>query len=151
MMLGSMNCQSASAASASFRISASVSSNTVASSNRCPLKWRVRWVPERPPLAHGAERFFEPFGKEMRVVQASLRDFGEDVARQQPGVFGEKAKHDAIKEARDAEVFSLRDAGLAPGLGVRKFHALALLERAGDFGNLGREVLRDLGRGFLRF
>ncbi len=70
MMLGSTNCQSASAASARVRRSSSFNSKTVASSNRWPLKWRILCVPEHAAAGHRAEQGFERIGELVRVVEA---------------------------------------------------------------------------------
>src|SRR5438552_2208215 len=109
MMLGWMNCQSASPATASFPISCSVNSNTVASSNRWPLEMANLVRAERAAPRHFSKQIFEYFGKMRRIIDACFENFGDDVLRQQSCVFGKKAEDDSIEETRDAQIFALSD------------------------------------------
>ena len=126
------------------RNSASVSSKTVESSNRWPLKWRILSLPNVPPLAMTAKSFSSVFGKMFRVVNAGLGNFREQVFRQQAGVLGKETKDDAIEEPGDAEIFLLGDVDFLAGFGVGQFHAFAALQRPGDFGDLRGQVFGDL-------
>ena len=146
MMLGSTNCQSASEASARVRRSSSFNSKTVESSKRWPLKWRILWCPEQAAPGHRAEERFEGFRELVRIVEGNLGHVGEKVLRQQPGVFGEKAEHQAIEEAGNAQVLALDDGDFGARPGVGQFRAFALLQGAGYLGELLRQRLGDFER-----
>ena len=87
----------------------------------------------------------------MRIVQGRLGQLGEEFPGQQVGVFGEEAKDEAVEEPGDAEAPALGDVDFGAGVSVRQFSAFALVQGAGDLGELLRELLGDLGGGTLGF
>ena len=85
----------------------------------------------------------------MRIVQGRPGQLREELLGQQAGVLGEEAEDEAVKEPGDAEALALGDADFGAGVRVRQFGAFALVQGAGDFGELFREFLGDLGGGAL--
>ncbi len=57
------------------------------------------------------------------------------------GVLGEEAEDEAVEEPGDAEALALGDVDFGAGVGVRQFGAFALVQGAGDFGELLRKLL----------
>ena len=106
---------------------------------------------EHAALGHRAKERFERLGELVRIVQGGLGQVREEVLGQQAGVLGEEAEDEAVEEPGDAEVLALGDGDFGAGLGVGQFGAFALLQGAGDFGELLRERLGDLGGGALGF
>ena len=115
------------------------------------MKWRILCSAEHAAGGHGAEERFERQGELVRIVQGGLGEVGEQLLGQQAGVLGEEAEDEAIEEAGDAEVLALGDGDFGAGAGVGQFGAFALLEGAGDFGELLRQRLGDLVGGALGF
>jgi hypothetical protein len=106
---------------------------------------------ERPAFGHDTKEFFQAFGEKVWVVNACLRDFAKDAARQEAGILGEKTKDNAIEESGNAEVLTLRDICFFARFGICELNALTLLQRARDFSDLGGQGLGDLGSCPLRF
>ncbi len=104
---------------------------------------------EHAARGHRAEERFERLGEMVRVVQGRPGQLREELLGQQVGVLGEEAEDEAVEEPGDAEALALGDADFGAGVRVRQFGAFALVQGAGDFGELFRQLLGDLGGGAL--
>jgi hypothetical protein len=147
MMLGWMNCQSASAASARRFSSSSEKLEHRGLLEEVAVEVPDLVLPEGATGGHDGEEFLHRRGEVVRVVEAELEQVGKEVGREQAGVLGEEAEDEAVQEAGDAEILALGEIHLGAGLGVGELDGLALLEGLGDLGDVAGERLGDLGGG----
>ena len=106
---------------------------------------------EHAALGHLAKERFERLGELVRIVEGGPGKVCKELLGQQGCVLGEEAEDETIEESGDAKAFPMGDVDFGAGVGIRQFGAFALLQRPGDFGELFRERLGDLGGGALGF
>ena len=58
---------------------------------------------------HFGKKFFERFGEMLRIIDALFENFRDNVRREQPSIFSEETKHNAVEKPSDAEILSLRN------------------------------------------
>ena len=107
-------------------------------------------APNRPPVAIARKSASSARERWCGSSQRRPGQLREELLGQQVGVLGEEAEDQAVKEPGDAEALALGDADFGAGVRVRQFGAFALVQGAGDLGELFRQLLGDLGGGALR-
>ncbi len=110
-----MNCQSASAASASLRDFVFGEFKDGGFLEQMAVEMANLVFAKRAALGHDVEKLFECFGEMTGSSTPVLSSSVNKLLRQQAGVLGEEAKDDAIEKAGDAEVLALRDNSLPRG------------------------------------